>query len=79
MEADRCQFTAVCLLSWPLTFEALATLADETVELVDACSSVLARTWQTVIPVQVTVFPYPSRFTVTAVTVNTDIESMIGK
>lgn len=51
-----------------LTSEALATLAGEAVQLVNACASILARTWQTVIPVQVAVLPHPSRLAVTAVT-----------
>lgn len=50
-----------------LTSEALATLAGEAVQLVNACASILARTWQTVIPVQVTVLPHPSGLAVTAV------------
>lgn len=53
-----------------VTSEALPTLAGEAIELVDTCASILARTWQTVIPVQVTVLPHPSGLTVTAVTVD---------
>ena len=60
----------------PLTSEALATLAGEAIELVDARSSILAGTRQTVIPVQVTVLPHPSRLTVTAVTGNTGVQSI---
>lgn len=56
------------ILDVALTSEALATLAGEAVQLVNACASILARTWQAIIPVQVTVLPYPSRLTVTAVT-----------
>lgn len=52
----------------PLTSEALATFAGEAIELVNACASILARTRQTVVPVQVTVLPHPPRLTVTAVT-----------
>lgn len=65
------------LLCHPLTSEALATLAGEAIELVDARASVLARTWQTVIPVQVTVLPHPSRLAVTAVTGNTGVQSAL--
>lgn len=53
-----------------VTSEALTTLAGEAVKLVDACASILARTWQTVVPVQITVLPHPSRLTVTAVTID---------
>lgn len=53
-----------------ITSEALATLAGEAIELVDACASILAGTWQTVVPVQVTVLSHPSRLTVTAVTID---------
>lgn len=56
------------ILDVALTSEALATLAGEAVQLVNACASILARTWQTIIPVQVTVLPHPSRLAVTAVT-----------
>ena len=59
------------LLRQPLTSEALTTLAGEAIELVDACASILAGTWQTVVSVQVTVLSHPSRLTVTAVTGNT--------
>lgn len=48
----------------------MSTFAAETVELVDAGARVLARTWQTVIPVQITVLSHPSRFTITAVTID---------
>lgn len=53
-----------------VTSEALAALAGETIELVDACASILAGTRQTVVPVQVTVLSHPSRLTVTPVTVD---------
>lgn len=56
------------ILDVTLTSEALATLAGEAVQLVNTCASILARTWQTVIPVQVTVLPHPSGLAVTAVT-----------
>lgn len=48
----------------------MPTFAGKPVELVDACAGVLAWTWQTVIPVQITVLSDPSRFTVTAVTID---------
>lgn len=50
--------------------EALATLAAEAVELVDAGAGVLTGTGETVVPVQVTVLPHPARLTITAVTVD---------
>lgn len=53
-----------------VTSEALATFAGEPVELVDAGAGVLARTRQTVISVQITVLSHPSRFTVTAITID---------
>lgn len=53
-----------------VTSEALATLAGEAIELVDAGASILAGTRQTVVPVQVAVLPNPSGLTVTAVTVD---------
>lgn len=59
-----------------LTSEALATLASEAIQLVDARASILAGTWQTVVSVQVTVLPHPSRLTVTAVTGNTIAQSV---
>lgn len=55
------------LLNSSLTSEALATLAGEAVQLVDACASILARARQTIVPVQVTVLPHPSGLAVTAV------------
>lgn len=64
------------LLCQLLTSEALATLAGEAIELVDASASILAGTGQTVVPVQVTVLPHPSGLTVTAVTGNTDVQSV---
>lgn len=59
-----------------LTSEALAALAGETIELVDACASILAGTRQTVVPVQVTVLSHPSRLTVTPVTGKTGVQSI---
>lgn len=56
-----------------LTSEALATLAGEAIELVDARASILAGTRQTIVPVQVTVLPNPSWLTVTAITRNTGV------
>lgn len=53
-----------------VTSKALSTFAAETVELVDARAGVLAGTWQTVVPVQITVLSHPPRFTITAVTVD---------
>lgn len=53
-----------------VTSEALATLAGEAIELVDACASILAGTRQTVVPVQVTVLSHPTRLTVTAVAID---------
>lgn len=53
-----------------VTSEALATLAGEAIELVDARASILAGTRQTIVPVQVTVLPNPSWLTVTAITVD---------
>ena len=50
-----------------LTSEALATLAVEAIELVNARASVLARAGQTVVPVQVTVLAHPARLAVAAV------------
>lgn len=67
----------VVLLCHPLTSEALATLAGEAIELVDARASILTGTRQTVIPVQVTILPHPSGLTVTAVTGNTGDQSII--
>lgn len=61
------------VLCHPLTSEALTTLANETIELVDACARILAGTRQTVVPVQVTVLSHPSGLTVTAVTGNTGV------
>lgn len=55
------------MLCQTLTSEALATLAGEAIELVNACASILAGTWQTVVPVQVAVLPHPSWLTVTAI------------
>lgn len=63
-----CTFVDVHLAE--VTSETLATLASEAIELVNARSSILAGTRQTVIPVQVTVLPHPSGLTVTAVTVD---------
>lgn len=63
-----CTFVDVHLAE--VTSETLAALAGEAIELVDACPSILAGTWQTVVPVQVTVLPHPSGLTVTAVTVD---------
>lgn len=63
-----CTFVDVHLAE--VTSEALATLAGEAIELVDACSSILAGTWQAVVPVQVTVLSHPSRLTVTAITID---------
>lgn len=63
----------------PLTSEALATLAGEAIELIDTRSSILAGTRQTVVPVQVTVLPHPSRLTVTAVTGNTGVQPISQK
>lgn len=63
-----CTFVDVHLAE--VTSEALATLAGEAIELIDACARILAGTRQTVIPVQVTVFPHPSGLTVTAVTID---------
>ena len=71
--------TCVEVLCHPLTSEALATLAGEAIELVDACASILAGTWQTVVPVQVTVLSHPSRLTVTAVTGKIGVQSLIQK
>lgn len=48
----------------------MPTFAAKTVELVDAGSSILTGTWQTVVPVQVAVLSHPSRFTITAVTID---------
>lgn len=56
----------------PLTSEPLATLASEAVELVDACTRILAGTGQTVVPVQVTVLPHPARLAVTSVAGNAE-------
>lgn len=56
------------IISRFLTSEALATLASEAVQLVNACASILARTRQTIISVQVTVLPHPTGLAVTAVT-----------
>lgn len=67
------------LLCHSLTSEALATLAGETIELVNACASILTGTWQTVVPVQVTVLSHPSRLTVTAVTGKIGVPSLIQK
>lgn len=53
-----------------VTSEALATFAGEAVQLVNACASILARTWQTIVPVQVTVLSDPSGLAVTAVTID---------
>lgn len=63
-----CTFVDVHLAE--VASEALATLAGEAIELVDARASILAGTRQTVIPVQVTVLPHPSGLTVTAVTID---------
>lgn len=63
-----CTFVDVHLAE--VTSEALATLAGKTVELVDARASILAGTWQTVVPVQITILPHPSGLTVTAVTID---------
>lgn len=52
-----------------LTFEALAALADEAVELVDAGAGVLARAGQAVVAVQVAVLPHPAGLAVTPVSV----------
>lgn len=70
------QLLCVVLLCHPLTSETLATLAGEAIELVDARASILAGTWQTVVPVQVTVLPHPSGLAVTAVTGNTGEQSI---
>lgn len=51
-----------------LTSEALPTLAGEAVQLVNARARILARTWQAIIPVQVTVLPHPPGLAVAAVT-----------
>lgn len=51
-----------------LTSEALPTLAGEAVQLVNARASILARAWQTIVPVQVTVLPHPAGLAVAAVT-----------
>lgn len=59
------------LLCRPLTPEALTTLARKAIELIDACASILTGTWQTVVPVQVTVLSDPSWLTVATVTGNT--------
>lgn len=53
-----------------VTSEALSTFAAKTIELVDAGARVLAGTWQTVVPVQIAVLSHPTRFTITAVTVD---------
>lgn len=53
-----------------VTSEALTTLAGEAIQLVDARAGILARTGQTVVPVQVTVLSHPSWLTVTAVTID---------
>lgn len=63
-----CTFIDIHLAEVPS--EPLTALAGETVELIYASASILARTWQTVIPIQVTVLPNPSRLTVTAVTID---------
>lgn len=53
------------------TSEALATLAGEAVELVDAGAGILARAGRAVVPVLVTVLADPSGLAVAAVAVNT--------
>ena len=57
------------LLLSALTFEALAALAGEAVQLVNAGAGVLARAGQAVVAVQVAVFPHPTGLTVTSVAV----------
>lgn len=53
-----------------VTSKALTTFAGKTIELVDAGACILTGTGQTVVPVQIAVLSYPSRFTITAVTID---------
>lgn len=69
----------LCVSCHTLTSEALATLAGEAIELVNARPGILAGTRQTIVPVQVTVLPHPSRLTVTAITMDTGVQSIIQK